>query len=311
MTDLVVTLGPTSFGMGHALIEAGATALRLNASHLAPAEIGRLAREFSGHPIVVDLQGAKMRLGDFAERAVRVGDRVTFTRDADPAALPLPHPELYRAVGPGETLSIDDGRIRLRVVERGADHLVVDCLVDGMIRPRKGVNVVDHPIELDDLCTRDLGCLEAAPGAGFAFSFVKTGAEADWVRRRAPGCSVVGKIERREACDEVDRVARSVDALWICRGDLGAQLGHAGLARWVAGFDPRTCTVPVLMAGQVLQHLGLHGAATRSEVCHLFDLLDRGYAGIVLSDETAIGPDPIGTTAAAAALLRELGVRGL
>ena len=37
-----------------------------------------------------------------------------------------------------------------------------------------------------------------------------------------------------------------------------------------------------------------HAALTRSEVCHLVDLHRRGYSGFVLSDETAIGLDPVG-----------------
>ena len=57
------------------------------------------------------------------------------------------------------------------------------------------------------------------------------------------------------------------------------------------------------MAGQVLEHLTRHGQPTRSEVCHLFDLTARGFAGIVLSDETAIGRDPVHAVAAAASLL--------
>jgi pyruvate kinase len=61
------------------------------------------------------------------------------------------------------------------------------------------------------------------------------------------------------------------------------------------------------MAGQVLEHLTQHADPTRSEVCHLHDLLARGYAGIVLSDETAIGADPLRATLLAAELLAELG----
>jgi pyruvate kinase len=60
------------------------------------------------------------------------------------------------------------------------------------------------------------------------------------------------------------------------------------------------------MAGQVLEHLTAHEAPTRSEVCHLHDLLARGYAGIVLSDETAIGRDPVRAVRAASSLLQAL-----
>jgi pyruvate kinase len=98
-----------------------------------------------------------------------------------------------------------------------------------------------------------------------------------------------------------------VDALWVCRGDLGEQLGPAALARFVGSFSPADLPRPVLMAGQVLEHLTEHAEPTRSEVCHLFDLWQRGYAGVVLSDETAIGRRPAHAVARAASLVRAFG----
>jgi pyruvate kinase len=77
------------------------------------------------------------------------------------------------------------------------------------------------------------------------------------------------------------------------------------MARWISTFDPRSMPCPILMAGQVLEHLTLHESPTRAEVCHLFDLANRGYAGFVLSDETAIGRDPVGAVRALKTLLVE------
>jgi pyruvate kinase len=127
--------------------------------------------------------------------------------------------------------------------------------------------------------------------------------EADWLRAVAPASLVIGKIERAEAVSNLGTIATRVDAVWICRGDLGAQLGPGALARSVAAVAPSSLSVPVLMAGQVLEHLTSHPEPTRSEVCHLFDLVARGYAGIVLSDETAIGCDPVHAVSTAASLL--------
>jgi pyruvate kinase len=101
-----------------------------------------------------------------------------------------------------------------------------------------------------------------------------------------------------------------VDAVWICRGDLGEQLGPADLGRFVGALDPARLACPVLMAGQVLEHLTAHPEATRSEVCHLHDLVARGYGGIVLSDETAIGRHPVHAVARAAALARAFCAEG-
>ncbi|MBI2896631.1 MAG: hypothetical protein HYY06_23945 [Deltaproteobacteria bacterium] len=311
---LVVTVGPASRGMTGALVRAGATELRLNASHLSAGDLARCVEEIRAEdpttPIVVDLQGAKIRLGAFRDRPVRAEDRVRLVAgEASGDDVPLPHPELFASARPGETILVDDGRLSLRVIESGSDCLVAESLSDGTLSSRKGVAVAEHPVVLADLTDADTDRIAAVANVGgvdFAVSFMATGEEASWVRRLAPRRRVIGKIERQAAVENVARIAQETDEVWICRGDLGAQLGPAGMARFVASFDPRRLPRPVLMAGQVLEHLVAHPAPTRSEVCHLFDLLERGYAGIVLSDETAVGHDPIAATRTAAAILASM-----
>lgn len=298
--EIVATLGPSSRGLAASLRNAGATGIRLNASHLAVEELRTVANEIrradSDLPLVIDLQGAKMRLGDLDNRPVGAGDRVVFSLAGSAGTIPLPHPEIFPAVTGGDTLSIDDDRLRFRVEAVCADSLHAVSLTRGTLRSRKGINVLEHPIVLEDISPRDLACIRATAGLGgisYAFSFMSNGTEASWIRRRVPDCAVIGKVERREAAQRVHEMAGLVDALWICRGDLGAQLGPAGLARWISGYEPCAERCPVLMAGQVMEHLTLHAEPTRTEVCHLFDLASRGYAGFVLSDETAIGRDPV------------------
>jgi pyruvate kinase len=314
-TRIVATLGPASFDLAAALGAAGSTALRLNASHMTPGELEdvlhRVRVTLPRLPVVVDLQGAKMRLGEFEKRAVRRGERLRFALDPEVRdALSLPHPELFRAVAVGETLSCDDDRLRLIVRDAREDVIEAECLTGGELRPRRGVNLVDHPVILEDLTPRDVQHIQRAaryPPVSFACSFMRDGSEAGWIRSRADGCPVIGKVERRAALERLESIVSQVDELWICRGDLGSQLGAVELARWVGGFRPGGLRVPVLMAGQVLEHLTSHPGPTRSEVCHLYDLVQRGYAGIVLSDETAIGVDPVGALSQARALLNAFG----
>ncbi len=310
--QIIATIGPASLALAAGLQNAGATAFRLNASHLRLEELAGQAAYLRDAlpdcPLTIDLQGAKMRVGKFAPREVRVGESFRFALAASGQEIPLPHREIFAAVAPGETLSCDDARLRFRITSSSPELLEAVALVDGTLQPRKGVNVLEHPIFPLDLSEFDQECVRATAGlggVGFAFSFMNDGDEADWIRRRGPGCAVVGKIERREATENISRIGSKVNAVWICRGDLGAQLGPALMARWIASYDPRPERCPVLMAGQVLEHLTSHPAPTRSEVCHLFDLVERGYAGFVLSDETAIGVDPVGAVRILRSLLMD------
>jgi pyruvate kinase len=257
-------------------------------------------------PIIVDLQGAKMRLGDFESRAVSEGQLLRFEPTASDGALALPHPEAYAALKTGDAVGIDDGRLTGVVESVEASRIEVRLVRGGQLRKRKGFNRAEHPIRLDDLCERDVELAQVAYGAGcrsFAVSFVADGRECEWVRRHVGSVEVIAKVERADALANMAAIARQCDAIWICRGDLGAQLGLTHLGQAIAAIDPGCYDVPFVMAGQVFEHLTEHRDATRSEICHLHDLMGRGYAGLVLSDETAMGHDPLNATRVARALL--------
>jgi pyruvate kinase len=298
---IIATLGPASRDSFPLLREAGADAFRLNSSHMSVDEIYALASavrsRFADLPIVIDLQGAKMRLGNFPPFPVAVDTHLSFTLSGTQDTLPLPHPELFASIHTGDTLSFDDDRIRFRVVSSSPESVEAVALSEGVLQPRKGANVLEHPVNASDLSATDSEIVERTASlgdVGYAYSFMKDGTESAWIRRRAPGCLVIGKIERHEATASAAEIADAVDELWICRGDLGAQLGFARMAQWISSYDPKDARCPVLMAGQVLEHLTASAEPTRSEVCHLWDLAKRGYAGFVLSDETAIGREPAG-----------------
>ena len=105
--------------------------------------------------------------------------------------------------------------------------------------------------------------------------------------------------------EEARQIAGSADEVWLCRGDLGAERGLRGMAAAVYDFSERVreLPVPVLLAGQIFEHMPEHPTPTRSEVCAAYAALMQGYHGLVLSDETAIGRDPV-ESCRMAALLR-------
>jgi len=298
---LVGTLGPSSSGQEAEFAKCGVTHFRINSSHLTLEGLSEYIDNAQSRapqiPIIIDLQGAKMRLGDFEPRNVVAGQQVSFAlaETASTDNIPLPHPEPYAVLKADDAVSIDDGRL-LAVVRAVQSQRIDVCMQsEGQLRPRKGFNRAVHPVALDNLTLRNTEIVKVGYAAGcrrFALSFVGDGRECDWVRQQVGPVEVIAKIERQDALANIERIAQASDTLWICRGDLGAQLGLAALGRTVAAIFPKSFSIPVLMAGQVFEHLTEHRTPTRSEACHLYDLLARGYAGIVLSDETAIGCDP-------------------
>lgn len=311
LPKLIVTLGPASATKVADLVAAGADIFRINSSHVAADDLctwfGKIRAVTPAHPVVVDLQGAKLRLGRFPERAIAPGARVRFALTPDEGEIPLPHPEVFAAAKVGDNLSLDDDRVHMRVESVSSSTLDAVALNDAVLKARKGVTIAEHPPVLEDFTEDDLAVLRAAtrcPDVSFAVSFVSDGRELTWLRRRIQGCPVIAKIERREALQNLRRIEETADDLWLARGDLGSQIGLEGMANFIARFRPEEHPRPVYMAGQVMEHLTSHPEPTRTEACYLYDIVFRGFAGVLLSDETAVGIDPVGATAITARLLR-------
>ncbi|HYM72761.1 MAG TPA: pyruvate kinase, partial [Stellaceae bacterium] len=153
---IVATLGPASSSAERirALFDAGVDVFRCNFSHGTHndhralfAAIRRVEHE-TGRPIgiLADLQGPKLRLGNFAGGKVSLaaGDKFRLDlagRPGDRHRAPLPHPEVFQALHPGTELLVDDGKVRLRVINCGTDFAETECLVGGVLSNHKGVNV--------------------------------------------------------------------------------------------------------------------------------------------------------------------------
>lgn len=316
--DVVLTLGPAS-ERDDVLVRLAATAtrFRLNGSHLAPDDLdawlerivdlgSRLGRPLG---VVVDLQGAKMRVGRMpAVSALPEEVELVLASSARrPGLLPVPHPRLFQVLQPGETLTLADRRVELRVVSVGPDAVRARVLRNGPLKPGAGLNRVDHPLVLDELVPTDRALIEVGdrrPFVSYALSFVQGPACASLVRRYT-NRAVAGKLERPEALADLDGLARAFDELWLCRGDLGAQAGLERLGPLQETVTRRLADLPcpVLLAGGVFEHMVGSPTPARSEVVHLHDVRRAGWAGVVLSDETAVGGHPVAVAEALDLLL--------
>ncbi len=317
--EVIPTLGPASEAEStwRLMLEAGATAFRLNTSHLSLDELGawldRLEPFLSAvQPpvsIVLDLQGSKWRLGAFTPceliQAQRV--RLVYAATSDsPGVLPVPHADLFTAAQRStRELVLNDAKVKMRVEAVGPDWLEARVVQPGGLAPHKGITFTNSSYRIESLNEKDRLILERTRGIPirYAISYVRDAAEMQHYRELfGSSAYLAAKIERLTAVDEAVQIAAASDEIWLCRGDLGAELGMAEMARAVHDFGELAgkISIPLLMAGQVLEHMTAHITPTRSEVCYLYDVLRRGYRGVVLSDETAIGSYPVEACRAAA-----------
>jgi pyruvate kinase len=234
---IIATLGPASPDQAaiERLFEAGADVFRINMSHTAPermrdmVQMIRAVERVQGRPIavLVDLQGPKLRIGTFEPDAIRLEKGATFVLDSDPAPgngerVYVPHPEVLAALERGHRLLLDDGRIRLMIVDASPSQVVTRVELGGKLSARKGLNLPDTVIALPALTPKDYKDLEAALDAGIdwvALSFIQRPEDIAAAKKIARGrAGVMAKIEKPQAVGWLADIIEASDALMVARG---------------------------------------------------------------------------------------------
>jgi pyruvate kinase len=322
---VIATLGPSSQEetAWSAMLDAGVSAFRLNTSHLSLAGLAqwleRLAAFLSSRgtyiPLYLDLQGSKWRLGEMPAVDLVPGEIVRFEfaeSSTLSGILPVPHADFFRAASLSTPrVSLNDGKVLLELVEVLGNRLSAQVIQPGRISSRKGITYTQSAFRSEILGQKDLDILRntrSLPFVRYAISYVRDGEEMFNYRKQAGNqVFLAAKIERQPAVDDASHFANAADEAWLCRGDLGAEMGLFGLAKAVYHFSEGISGmgIPALIAGGLFEHMVTHPQPARSEVCFLHDALLAGYHGLVLSDETAVGSYPL-ESCQAAAMFRNL-----
>lgn len=311
---IVATLGPASSDreMIKALFDAGADVFRLNMSHGSHEETAmrhRIIREVEHEVkrpicILADLQGPKLRVGEFANGAEMLDEGAAFRMDLDDAPgdasrVRLPHPEIFAALEVGSTLLVNDGKIRLKVT--ACDDSSADCevVVGGEISNRKGVNVPDVVLPVAALSDKDKADLEFVCNLGvdwLALSFVQRAADVEEAIVLAKGrAAVLSKIEKPAALTELDAILEVSDGIMVARGDLGVELPVSDVPPLQKRIVRRCREVgkPVIVATQMMESMITAPVPTRAEVSDAAQAIYEGADAIMLSAESAAGDYPV------------------
>jgi pyruvate kinase len=297
--------------MIRSLIVAGADAFRINMSHgnheqkATLVETIRAVEKELRRPttILVDLQGPKLRVGKFegGSAELRAGDRFTLDRDKTTGSsqrVELPHPELFEAIGPGDRILIDDGKVRLKAVETNADSIVAEVQVGGTVSDNKGVNVPDVLVPIPALTEKDRADLIFAlelKADWIALSFVQRPEDVSEARALiGDRAALLAKIEKPAAIDQLTDILALSDAVMVARGDLGVELPPEEVPplqnRIIA--LARQFGKPVVVATQMLESMITSPTPTRAEVSDVATAIYDGADAVMLSAESAAGQYP-------------------
>jgi len=255
--QIVATLGPASQDpeTWTQMAAAGASGFRLNTSHLTLENLERWLGRYQAFlrtaeyclPLVLDLQGSKWRLGSFSPFELVPGEMVRLvqaSQTAHPGELPVPHPDFFAAaaVSSGE-VNLNDAKVRLEITAMQDGLAYARTTLGGPVQANKGITLPASPYRVEQLNAKDLAILERTRGlewVRYAISYLRDGEE--MARYRAlfgASAHLIAKLERQPALDDARAVALHASELWLCRGDLGAELGLPAMAAEAHRFSSR------------------------------------------------------------------------
>jgi pyruvate kinase len=326
-TKIVATLGPATDDPTtlENLLLAGVNVVRINFSHGDPDEHRRrveMVREISKrHRLFVavlgDLQGPKIRIARFADKKIVVNEGDSFTLDAGldkqaghQTAVGLDYEDLPKDCKPGDVLMLDDGRIQMQVerIEGNKVHTIVT--VGGELSNNKGINLQGGGLSAPALTDKDLRDIKTAAALDvdyLAVSFPRSGADIARARQlllEAGGdAGIVAKIERAEtvaSAEALDDMISASDAVMVARGDLGVEIGDAGLVGVQKRIIKRARQLNkvVITATQMMESMINSQLPTRAEVFDVANAVLDGTDAVMLSGETAAGKYPVQTVKA-------------
>jgi pyruvate kinase len=311
---IIATLGPAS--QDPAVVEqlflTGVDVFRINMSHSSHDMLRERVetirtierRHHRSIGILADLQGPKLRVGQFEDGEVHLVTGARFVLDNDPTPgdqnrVRLPHPEILRALEPGHAILVDDGKVRLHVVEATPNRAVAEVDVGGRVSNRKGVNLPDTVIPMSAMTPKDRTDLDAALDAGvdwIAVSFVQRPEDIAEVKKIVRGrAGVLAKIEKPQAIARLDEIVEISDALMVARGDLGVEMPVEkvpSLQKRITRMA-RRLGKPVVVATQMLESMISSPVPTRAEVSDIATAVYEGADAVMLSAESAAGQYPV------------------
>ena len=313
-TKILATIGPSSATKEQLsrLIDAGADAFRVNFSHGTHAEhrerikIIRALEKEKGRliSILADLQGPKLRVGNFKEDKVLLKEGQKFTLDldntpGDETRVCLPHKEIFEALKPGEILLVNDGYIALKVESCNKKSAVTTVKVGGYISSHKGVNLPNTKLNISAITEKDKEDLKFALKNGvdwIGLSFVQKAEDVREIKKMVNGkARVISKLEKPSAIDDLENIIKESDGIMVARGDLGVEC-PIQVVPVLQKKIVKLCRLyarPVIIATQMLESMIVNPTPTRAEVSDVATAVYDGADAVMLSAETAAGKYPV------------------
>ena len=324
-SKIVATVGPATDPCLPELLAAGVDVCRVNFSHGSPDEHRARVKAIKdatrtiGRTVALlgDLQGPKIRIGQFIDGSVDLAEGQPFTIDtAMPAAagtgegVGTTYTALPEDVAAGDVLVLGDGLIELGVTGTDGAAVHFEVRIGGELGGGKGINKRGGGLSAGALTDKDRADIELAAELGMDFlavSFPRSAEDMQAARALATAagldCRLVAKLERAEAVASraaLTELILASDVIMVARGDLGIEIDYPalmGVQKFVLA-EARRLGRATITATQMMESMISNPVPTRAEVLDVANAVVDGSDAVMLSGETAVGQFPVATVKA-------------
>lgn len=317
-TKIIATLGPASSSkeMIKKLIKSGVDVLRVNFSHATHDEVERIVENVndlrkelgSNVTLLGDLQGPKIRIGELENdielkknQSLSICSNLSDSNGID--KIFISYPSFAKDVKPGENILVDDGKLIFKVISTNKkDTVDIKVVQEGVLKPRKGVNLPNTKISQPALTEKDIDDAKFAVKKSFdwiALSFVRSKKDVLQLRELIESqCDyhipIISKIEKPQAIEKIDSIIKVSNGIMVARGDLGIEIPAEEVPlnqkKIVAKCKKRG--IPVVIATQMMESMIDSLTPSRAEVNDVANSVMDGADAIMLSGETSMGKYP-------------------
>jgi pyruvate kinase len=317
-TKIIATIGPacSSYEILREMFRAGVDVCRLNFSHGSHEDhslVIKLIHELNAElrmkvAILGDLQGPKLRIGEVENNRIDLveGDEISFVTEpciGNKQKLYMTYQEFPADTQKGEYILLDDGKIRMKVLDTNGKDCVKAIVVNGgPLSSKKGVNLPDTKVSLPSLTEKDRKDAEFMLQNNFdwiALSFVRAARDVhdlkEFIRARGKEAGVIAKIEKPEALNELDFIIEAADGVMVARGDLGVEVAFHKVPTIQKQIVSKCLSMakPVIIATQMLESMISSFRPTRAEANDVANAVFDGADSLMLSGETSVGKYPV------------------
>lgn len=328
-TKIVCSMGPASINeeILTEMVKSGMNVARINCSHadknnrLETLEVINKVRKNTNKEIAImyDTKGPEFRNDALENNEIKLieGNTIKIVKEhiiGNEKEFSVNHPEALNNINIGNEILLENGLMKIEVIEKTNDYLECKIINGGTLGNKKSLSVSGVNLNIPFMSEIDKKDIEFAcdnNGDFLAASFVTCKQDIleikEIIKSKNSDMKIIAKIESEEGIKNIEEILEEADGIMVARGDLGTECQMQKIPFYQKQLinAARAHAKNVIVATEMLESMKNSSRPTRAEITDVTQAVLDGTDAVMLSGETAVGKFPIETVKTMAEICEE------